>query len=321
MSDTIPQDATPHPRQGIRRSPHPHSDDDDSDNENVNTRSLHPQSTSSSSSRPHSRQSSSKTKDTTGGAGRSFKPSIFGHPKSRHDDDKTKTKIFESDSDFDGLEDDDKEEDSEGGAAAAGRTGAGRKGKSSRRRKRRISDSASHLLAQAPPVPDLRFDSNYRKALDQIYETHARESAIAAEIHAAKTSSSPSPSSSSSSSEKPKQQQHEHRINTVPSVAARITVMTLRDIIITPFVHGFFWGFGTVVLTLVAQRSLLYHVRDTWRKIFGGNITDVPIVVRGEPARVRRVGTSGFGGIGLMNAGSGLSQQQTGFGNPAGRAY
>ncbi|KAG0210608.1 hypothetical protein BGX28_009133, partial [Mortierella sp. GBA30] len=172
------------------------------------------------------------------------------------------------------------------------------------RRRRRLSASASHLLAQAPPVPDLRFDHNYRKALDQIYETHAQETAHAAALSSLSTFS---PSSASSSSEA---MSSEKQTIIVPSIAARITVMTLRDIIIMPFIHGFFWGFGAILLSLAGQRTLGYHIQRTWRRFFG-NPDDTPMVIRGEPARERTVGHGGFGGLGLRSAGSGFGSQSS----------
>jgi len=152
-------------------------------------------------------------------------------------------------------------------------------------RRRRIAESASHLLAQAPAVPDLRFDTNYRKALDQIYMDHDRDTILA---HAA------------ASSDNSKLQ----RQRRVPSIAARITVMTIKDIIIHPFVHGFLWGFGAIFLAMASQRALGYHFRRSLKSLFGGNPDDVPPAIRGEPARARRFGNKGLGGIGLMNAGS-----------------
>ncbi|KAF9584795.1 hypothetical protein BGW38_005151 [Lunasporangiospora selenospora] len=188
-----------------------------------------------------------------------------------------------------------------------------RESRTRRRRRRRLSASAAHLLAQAPAVPDLRFDHNYNKALDQIYEAHAREiaktsAAVAgdytASVDQAIREAKPGQQSTSSSSPAKR----------VPSVAARITVMTIRDIIIMPFIHGFFWGFGTILLTLAGQRSLLYHLGQSWRRVFGGSgdSSNTTAQFRGEPARVHRTGTAGFGSLGLMGAGS-----QPGFGRPA----
>ncbi|KAF9999309.1 hypothetical protein BGZ80_009731 [Entomortierella chlamydospora] len=315
MSDTIAKDATPHPRNGISplqsvsdlqssqlQQPFDPNNNDDSDDNSIEK-----------ISHPHSRQSNgSKSRE---GASSGFRPSIFGHgltsghserrnrnkgsgnSKSRDDNDIDSELSEDDDDDYDDDDDDNID-------------GIWRKGRSShrrRRRRKRMSASASHLLAQAPPVPDLRFDHNFRKALDQIYEAHASETAHAAELNAAAASSLT---------------KRKHRkVATVPSIVARITVMTLRDIIIMPFIHGFFWGFGTILLTLASQRTLIYHLRMGWRRIFGGNIDDVPVVTRGEPARVRVSGSSnrGLGGIGLMNTGSRMGQP--GFGRPAAHIY
>ncbi|KAF9182926.1 hypothetical protein BGZ50_004627 [Haplosporangium sp. Z 11] len=257
MTDTIAQDATPHPRygQGSRRRTTGSHDNESNEDSDLDI----------SSTRPRSQQST----NSHSGHSKGIRSSIFGHNKSRGSDDE------ESDDDFDEV------------------PGMKRKG----RRRRRISASASHLLERAPSVPDLRFDHNYRKALDQIYVSHAQESAQAIAM--------------SGSS---KQQQHKV---SVPSIAARVTVMTLRDIIIMPFIHGFFWGFGTILLTMASQRSLGYHLNRTWNRIFGGSSEDKPMVIRGEPARVRRFGNTSLGNVGLMNAGSG----SPGFGRPTGHVY
>ncbi|KAF9919415.1 hypothetical protein BX616_000026 [Lobosporangium transversale] len=212
-----------------------------------------------------------------------------------------------SENDHDSADDSDSDSDSDGdnGHRYSRRTGHGRGSK------RRFSSSASHLLAQAPPVPDLRFDHNYRKALDQIYEAHARETAAieTTEEAAATVSASASEPSSWQSQKALKKQQ----VKSVPSLATRITVMTIRDIIIMPFVHGFFWGFGTILLTLASQRSLTSHLNRTWRRMLGDHPEDLPAIsTRGEPARVRTSGSiggfgnrgSGIGGIGLMSAAS-----------------
>jgi hypothetical protein len=82
--------------------------------------------------------------------------------------------------------------------------------------------------------------------------------------------------------------------------------MTIRDIIVMPFVHGFIWGFGAILFSMATHRTLGYHLRRAWRSIVGDNADDVPRIIRGEPARVRRGGSMGLGGIGLMNAGSRL---------------
>ncbi|KAG0299368.1 hypothetical protein BGZ98_010113 [Dissophora globulifera] len=341
MSDSIAQDATPHPRHGgIRRraanlfsNPFHSQDDDDSSSDNDKA-SSHP------TSRPHSSQSS-KGRDSpssaAAGTRKGFRSSIFGHHSSAGASSKQRT--GESDSDLDDDDDESNsefdEEDSEDGIYGAGkRHSSGR-----RRRKRRVSASASHLLAQAPPVPDMRFDTNYRKALDQIYEAHARETATASEIAettaariaAVAAAAAAEHNDSALPGALPLEinpsiakdiQIQSYKPRPVPSIAARVTVMTLRDIIIMPFIHGFFWGFGSILLTFIGQRSLVYHVRTTWSKIFGGNIEDTPGMIRGEPARVRRPGTGGFGGMGLTNAGSGIGlQQNQGFGRPAARVY
>lgn len=299
MSDSIGHDATPHPRDASHNN---YANDSDSNSDNVSTPPF--------LSRPHSRQSNSTatagtesvtvtattTTTTTATKPReAFRPSVFGHTRtkeSKSSSSKSKhssgTALHSEDSDSDSNSDNEK------------KGGRGRKKSGSRRR--RFSDSASHLLAQAPPVPDLRFDNNYRKALTQIYEAHAKETALA--------TGSTLTLDASSDEKKPTSgalQQTQQGGKRVPSIAARVTVMTLRDIIIMPFIHGFFWGFGTILLTLVGQRSLVYHVQRTWRQIFGGNPDEVVNASRGQPARVRRIGGGGgfgLGGIGLSNAGS-----------------
>ncbi|KAF9928928.1 hypothetical protein BGZ75_004929 [Mortierella antarctica] len=292
MSDAIAQDATPHPRHGIRRRPassatpqHPddprhHSgdEDDDSDLEHKPAPGSTPGFPLSVFGHHLPSQNTATTTTTT-----------TANRKARKERPAGGDSQDSSDSNYDDDDDDDDDHPLD----------PDRANRRQRRRRRRISTSASHLLAQAPPVPDLRFDHNYRKALDQIYETHAQESA-----RAAATAAAASAEESLSESSLQQQQQHPTR---VPSIAARITVMTLRDIIIMPFVHGFFWGFGTVLLTLAGQRTLSYHVQRTWKRLFGGNPDDTPLVTRGEPARVRTTG--GFGGLGLMNAGSGFGKQ------------
>ncbi|KAK3835470.1 MAG: hypothetical protein J3R72DRAFT_214853 [Linnemannia gamsii] len=337
MSDSIGHDATPHPRDAS--SPHHNTnknhDSGDSDSDDVSTPPF--------LSRPHSRQSNtsstpvvvagaeSATTTTHSKPREAFRPSVFGtHTSTTSTTTRTTTKETSSRSKSksthsrkasgtDALESDDSDSGSSSGDEKTGAAGGGgRRRKGSRRR--RFSDSASHLLAQAPPVPDLRFDNNYRKALNQIYETHAKETAAAAasgttidasdeKKSASGTALQQTQSSSLSSSSK--------KDRKVPGIAARVTVMTVRDIIIMPFIHGFFWGFGTIMLTLAGQRSLMYHVQRTWRKTFGdGNADEVMNLSRGQPARVRRVG-GGFGGVGLMNAGS-ASAGGGGFARPAG---
>ncbi|KAG0373148.1 hypothetical protein BGX24_012082 [Mortierella sp. AD032] len=342
MSDSIGHDATPHPRDAS--SPHhninKNHDSGDSDSDDVSTPPF--------LSRPHSRQSNtsstpvvvtgaeSATTTTPSKPREAFRPSVFGThtgttttTKETSSKSKSKSTHSRKASGTDALESDDSDSGSSSGdektgtaAGGGGGGGGGRRRKGSRRR--RFSDSASHLLAQAPPVPDLRFDNNYRKALNQIYETHAKETAAAAAASgttidasdekksASGTALQQTQSSSLSSSSK--------KDRKVPGIAARITVMTVRDIIIMPFIHGFFWGFGTIMLTLAGQRSLMYHVQRTWRKTFGGsgdgNADEVMNLSRGQPARVRRVG-GGFGGVGLMNAGS-ASAGGGGFARPAG---
>ncbi|KAF9436834.1 hypothetical protein BGZ76_002830 [Entomortierella beljakovae] len=318
MSDTIAKDATPHPRQGGASLHSSSSDSQSSSSLNVKSRE---ESDSDDDqdiekiSRPHSRQLSGTTTATTTtttttttntATSRQEKekissglpPLIFGHGKKTK---KTKSSRNTANNDSDLSEPDDSEDsDSDDSDEGHGRR---------RRRRRRISDSASHLLAQAPALPDLRFDHNYRKALDQIYETHATETARAQELNARASSKSLKSVS-------------KRKVHSVPSITARITVMTLRDIIIMPFIHGFIWGFGAIFLTLATQRTLTYHLQRSWRRIFGGNIDDVPLVARGEPARIRVSGggnNRGLGGIGLMNAGSGINQP--GFGRPSTRVY
>ncbi|KAF9126210.1 hypothetical protein BGW39_006803 [Mortierella sp. 14UC] len=320
MSDSIGHDATPHPREASSSSAHNRHDSTDSDSDNVSTPQF--------LSRPHSRHSntsSSSPRVTTAGIEsvtattppkprEAFRPSVFGtHTSNTRTKDTTKSKSksgssktspHSEDSDSDHSSDDDDDENARGGHR--------RKGS----RRRRFSDSASHLLAQAPPVPDLRFDNNYRKALDQIYETHAKETAAAAAGTGTAIDASDEKKGTSQL-----QQQQRHKNRNVPGIAARVTVMTVRDIIIMPFIHGFFWGFGTILLTLAGQRSLMYHLQRTWRKTFGGgDADDVVNLSRGQPARVRRVGGGGggfgLGGIGLMNAGAAGSA--SGFARPAG---
>ncbi|KAF8978634.1 hypothetical protein BGZ46_006255 [Entomortierella lignicola] len=316
MSDTIAKDATPHPRNGT--SPRQSASDSQSSHSqhasNLNNNSDDSDDNGIEKiSRPHSRQSngSSSKRHESG-----FRPSIFGHGLSSNSNSEknrqhgNKSRDIDSDlSDDDEEDDDDDDDDIIDGVGQRGRDSRNRR----RRRRRRVAASASHLLAQAPPLPDLRFDHNYRKALDQIHEVHAVETAHVAELNAIAAANS-----SSLSTTKRKQQ----KVITVPSLTARITVMTLRDIIIMPFIHGFFWGFGTILLTLATQRTLFAHIQRTWKRIFGGDVNDVPIVTRGSPARNRVSGSGsnrGLGGVGLMNAGSGMSQ--SGFGRPAGRIY
>ncbi|KAF9956395.1 hypothetical protein BGZ72_002814 [Mortierella alpina] len=290
MSDAIAQDATPHPRHGIRRRP------------TSTATSQHPD-----DPHLHSEDEDDSRKPASGHTP-SFPLSVFGyHPPSQDTaspstvNKKAKKERSSGSVSQDSSDSNDDDDDNDLDPERANRK--------QRRRRRRISTSASHLLAQAPPVPDLRFDHNYRKALDQIYETHAQESARAA------AASAEEPSSESSV-----QQQQQHPVR-VPSIAARITVMTLRDIIIMPFVHGFFWGFGTVLLTLAGQRTLSYHVQRTWKRLIGANPDDTPLVTRGEPARVRTTGSGGgFGGLGLMNAGSGFGKQSS-FGRSSAQTY
>ncbi|KAF9925660.1 hypothetical protein FBU30_004611 [Linnemannia zychae] len=304
MSDSIGHDATPHPRDKNN-----HLNDSDSDSDNAPAPSF--------LSRPHSQQSNARsptptlkgtdTKTTGAASGttppkprEAFRPSVFGVHPSRSKSKHSKANSEDSDS---GLSSNDDDDDNDG---------ENKRGHKKKSRRRRFSDSASHLLAKAPPVPDLRFDHNYRKALDQIYETHAKETAAYEASIAAATLDEKSATGTLLVQKKPPKK--------VPSIAKRITVMTLRDIIITPFIHGFFWGFGAIILTLVGQRSLMYHVQRTWRKTFGGDPDTVVNTSRGQPARVRRIGGGGngvgaggfgLGGIGLMNAGS---AKPTGYG-------
>ncbi|KAG0322410.1 hypothetical protein BG000_002931, partial [Podila horticola] len=112
----------------------------------------------SPTSRPHSRQGvTSEPKKSTSGP----RPFIF---HTRHDSTSSEDAV---DSNSDDSDSDDDDVDSP------------HHRKSRRSRRRRLSASASHLLAQAPTVPDLRFDHNYRKALDQIYDAHAADLAKA----------------------------------------------------------------------------------------------------------------------------------------------
>jgi len=332
MSDSIGHDATPHPRDASS-----YNNNDSSDSDNVSTPQF--------LSRPHSRQSNSNhssttrplapvpgattaaaaaaaaeattataTATTSNPAREAFRPSVFGNhrkdTKAKSKPTTTNSEDMDSDPFFSSDDDDDNDEKDPRG---------GRHGR--RHRRRRFSDSASHLLAQAPPVPDLRFDHNYRKALDQIYETHAKETARA-HAHAARridssdenkatttTTTTTTATTTATAGSLPKQQQKPStEIRRVPSIAARVTVMTLRDIIIMPFIHGFFWGFGTILITLVGQRTLVYHVQRTWHKLFGGNPDEVVNASRGQPARIRRIGgagvNGGLGGVGLRSAGS-----------------
>ncbi|KAF9092351.1 hypothetical protein BGX29_003941 [Mortierella sp. GBA35] len=318
MSDSIGPDATPHPRDG---SSHLDHNNDSSDSDNVSTPPF--------LSRPHSRQSNRfpeaanvtlATTTTATEAGESatattsapkprtgFRPSVFGHHRKSSSKSKKATAPDSEDSHSDSSADDEK----------GGRGGSsGKKG-----RRRRFSDSASHLLAQAPPVPDLRFDNNYRKALNQIYETHAQETTRATAALTGSTSTTIDSDEKKAAGSLQQQQQNtitsSKQVRRVPSIAARVTVMTVRDIIIMPFIHGFFWGFGTILLTLAGQRSLVYHVQRTWRQAFGGNPDDVTNLPRGQPARIRRAGGGGGGGLGLMNAGT----ASPGFGRAPGHVY
>ncbi|KAG0339617.1 hypothetical protein BG004_006747 [Podila humilis] len=243
----------------------------------------HSSAVSHSGSRPQSRQESEKTTRALG-----YKPSIFNSLSHRNDDD-------------------DSELDSESGTDDnTNHNLSGIRHRRRRTRRRRLSASASHLLAQAPTVPDLRFDHNYRKALDQVYVAHAAD--LAKAEAAAAATSPPSPLSSSTQPQQPttKTQQQQHV--SVPSIKTRIAVMTLRDIIIMPFVHGFFWGFGTILLTMASQRSLAYHLTRSFNRLFGredGNGGTTPMF-RGEPARIRRA-TSGPGSVGLSGGRPGFA--------------
>ncbi|KAG0287905.1 hypothetical protein BGZ96_008226 [Linnemannia gamsii] len=293
MSDSIGYDATPHPRDAAHSN---HGLDSESDSGNVSTPPF--------LSRPHSRQSNSNsptpavvvaesvtaTGTTTAPKPReNFRPSVFGTHTRTKESKVSSSRSSKHTTTISGTAPDSEDSDSDSGEGQGGRRKKGS-------RRRRFSDSASHLLAQAPAVPDLRFDNNYRKALNQIYETHAKESAGSTTIDA---SDEKKPATGALQPTKEGKR--------VPSIAARVTVMTVRDIIIMPFIHGFFWGFGTILLTLVGQRSLVYHVQRTWRQIFGGNADEVVNASRGQPARVRRIGGGGgfgLGGIGLTNAGS-----------------
>ncbi|KAG0071018.1 hypothetical protein BGZ93_010239 [Podila epicladia] len=246
-----------------------------------------------STSRPHSRQGATpEPKKSTSGS----RPFIF---HTRHDS----TASEDADSgNSDDSDSDDGDVDSQH-----------RHRKSRRSRRRRLS--ASHLLAQAPAVPDLRFDHNYRKALDQIYDAHAADLAKAEAARAQAASSSTGTESQDKKKRKSSssQQQQEEEEATVHSIRTRIAVMTLRDIIIMPFVHGFFWGFGTILLTLASQRSLAYHLTRSFNRVFGresvdGGAGQQPPVFRGEPARIRRAGNAtGLGGVGLSGGRPGFA--------------
>ncbi|KAG9063725.1 hypothetical protein KI688_003836 [Linnemannia hyalina] len=310
MSDSIGHDATPHPRDASHNN---HANNSDSDSDNVSTppflsRPHTRLSNSAATARTESLTATTTTTTTTSSATtksrEALRSSGFGHTRSTKESksSSSKSKHSSGTAAFHGEDSDNDSEDSDNE-----KKGVGRGRKKSGSRKRRFSDSASHLLAQAPPIPDLRFDNNYRKALNQIYEAHANESALAA----AGSTSTTTLDASTTDEKKPTSgalQQTQQGGKRVPSIAARVTVMTLRDIIIMPFIHGFFWGFGTILLTLVGQRSLVYHVQRTWRQIFGGNPDEVVNASRGQPARVRRIGGGGggfgLGGIGLSNAGS-----------------
>ncbi|KAF9380769.1 hypothetical protein CPB97_008142 [Podila verticillata] len=231
-------------------------------------------------SRPHSRQGDSR-KPTSGS-----KPFIF---HTRHDS-------SASEDGHDSNSDDDSDD---------GEEGHHRRNNSRRGRRRRLSASASHLLAQAPTVPDLRFDHNYRKALDQIYDAHAADLAKVEASKAESSTKTPSQGKKKSTSSSSQQQQQV----SVPSIRTRIAVMTLRDIIIMPFVHGFFWGFGTILMTLATQRSLAYHLTRSFNRLFGRDGADgAQPVFRGEPARIRRAGnTNGLGAVGLSGGRPGFT--------------
>ncbi|KAG0021416.1 hypothetical protein BGZ82_011341 [Podila clonocystis] len=242
---------------------------------------------SRSASRPHSRQGATpEPKKSTSGP----RPFIF---HTRHDS--TASEDAES-----GNSDDSDSDDEDVDSPHHHR-------KSRRSRRRRLSASASHLLAQAPTVPDLRFDHNYRKALDQIYDAHAADLAKA-EVARAQASSSGAESQDKKRKKSSSSQQQEV---TVHSIRTRIAVMTLRDIIIMPFVHGFFWGFGTILLTLASQRSLAYHLTRSFNKVFGREGAEGGAgqpVFRGEPARIRRAGNAtGLGGVGLSGGRPGFA--------------
>ncbi|KAF8934569.1 hypothetical protein BGZ47_010308 [Haplosporangium gracile] len=310
MSDSIGHDATPHPRDTTHNDP---ANDSGSDSDDVSTPPFlsRPYSRQSNSNSPTAVGADSATATTTAPQPReAFRSSVFGAHTRTKESKSSKSKHasgIASNSENSDSDNSDNEE-----------TGAGdREGRKSSRR-RRFSDSASHLLAQAPSVPDLRFDNNYRKALNQIYETYAKESALAIDsttILDASDEKNPTPSATGTL-QKPSKDTTGKR---VPSIPARVTVMTIRDIIIMPFIHGFFWGFGTILLTLVGQRSLVYHVQRTWRKVFGGNPDDVVNAPRGQPARVRRIGGGGgfgLGGVGLSNAGSAGGIGAGGFARP-----
>ncbi|KAF9426830.1 Protein phosphatase PP2A regulatory subunit B [Podila epigama] len=214
-----------------------------------------------------------------------FKASIFGSRRCEDDvPDKTHSASDLSGSDIDHVDSEDEFEISRSHQDENCRR------RRRRRRRRRLSASASHLLASAPAVPDLRFDHNFRKALDQIYVAHAND-LVKAEASLASVSTAG----------------QKKRAVSVPSVRARILVMTLRDIIIMPFVHGFFWGFGTILVTLAGQRSLAYHLTRSFRRLFGRDDASAPTpIFRGEPARIRRPGT-GPASVGLSGGRPGFA--------------
>ncbi|KAF9161183.1 hypothetical protein DFQ26_004788 [Actinomortierella ambigua] len=240
------------------------------------------------------------------------------------------------DGDYDDDEDDDDDDDDEDDDEknARRRHDDRRRG---RRRRRRHLPTANELLHRAPAIPDMRFDHNYNKALDHLYEVHAHELQVARArlATALAIDQSGEGDDESSSSHPPSQpaklssaalarltldqqrqytedlqryrdyQDHQRRLRretTVASLPARIAVMTVRDIIIMPFVHGFFWGIGTVVLGIVAKRGLAHYFVQAWRRCFPPSSKDhhPPLpVIRGEPARIRRPGSVGLGlGIG-----------------------
>ncbi|KAG0310865.1 hypothetical protein BGZ97_012264, partial [Linnemannia gamsii] len=298
MSDSIGHDATPHPQDTAHNN---HGHDSDSDSGNVSTPQF--------LSRPHSRQSNNNSPAPAGVGAESvtatgttavpkqqpregFRPSVFGtHTRTKESKSSSSSRLSKHSITISGTTPDSEDSESDSGSESEKGAGGGqgRRTKKSHRR-RRFSDSASHLLAQAPPVPDLRFDNNYRKALNQIYETHAKESAA---LTAAASTTTIDASDEKKLAPGALQQQPKER-KRVPSIAARVTVMTVRDIIIMPFIHGFFWG-------------LVYHVQRTWRQLFGGNPDEIVNASRGQPARVRRIGGGGgfgLGGVGLTNAGS-----------------
>ncbi|KAG0233778.1 hypothetical protein BGW42_007238 [Actinomortierella wolfii] len=241
-------------------------------------------------------------------------------------------------------EDDDDDDDDDDDRRIYGfrRRAAGASSSSrNRRRRRRHLPTANELLHAAPAIPDMRFDSNYRKALDHIYQTYAHDLQVArtriATAQALERDSAvqpPAPMSREDLDRLTPEQRREYeaelqryrdyqhlyqerqkrllRENRIATLNTRITVMTLRDIIIMPFIHGFFWGFGAILLGIISQRGVAHYVVKAWRQWFppaqgqdGSAPRPLP-AIRGEPARIRRPGNVGLG-LGIGGGGSPLS--------------